>query len=103
MIGPAKLAETVLPYLERSKRAVVMNMTSGLASVGLDCGPKCTAYSISKTALNMLVCLRQYWSLSCPSKRISLTHTDLQASQRETERYIFRRRPWLGENRSDTN
>lgn len=55
VIGPAKLAETLLPYLERSKRPVVMNMTSGLASIALDCGPKCAVYSISKTALNMLV------------------------------------------------
>jgi len=54
VLGPAKLAETLLPYLERSKRPVVMNMTSGLASIGLDCGNKCTTYSISKTALNML-------------------------------------------------
>ncbi|THH32793.1 hypothetical protein EUX98_g1382 [Antrodiella citrinella] len=54
VFGPAKLAETLLPYLERSKRPVVMNMTTGLSSIGLDCGPKCTTYSVSKTALNML-------------------------------------------------
>ena len=60
VIGPAKVTETLLPYLERSKRPVVMNMTSGLASIGLDCGGKCAAYSISKTALNMLVSLSRH-------------------------------------------
>ena len=32
-----------------------MNMSTGLASIGLDYGLKCVTYSISKTALNMLV------------------------------------------------
>lgn len=32
-----------------------MNMSTGLSSMGLNHGPKCVTYSISKTALNMLV------------------------------------------------
>ncbi|OBZ65602.1 hypothetical protein A0H81_14507 [Grifola frondosa] len=54
VVGPALLAQACLPLLEKSTRKVVVNMTSGLASIGLDCGPKCTTYSISKAALNML-------------------------------------------------
>jgi len=54
VVGPAVLTQTYISYIEKSKRKVVMNMTSGLASIGLDLGPKCVTYSISKTALNML-------------------------------------------------
>ncbi|KAH8101079.1 C-factor [Cristinia sonorae] len=52
--GPAQLTQLLLPYLERSSRPVVMNMSTGLASIGIDAGPKCNVYSASKTALNML-------------------------------------------------
>ncbi|KAI8974773.1 C-factor [Trametes punicea] len=54
VIGPAVIAQTYLPLLEKGKRKVIVNMSTGLASIGLDCGPKCATYSISKTALNML-------------------------------------------------
>ena len=54
--GPALVAKVYLPYLEKSKRKVIVNMSSGLGSIGLDLGPKNSIYSISKTALNMLVC-----------------------------------------------
>ncbi|KAI5118547.1 hypothetical protein M0805_008487 [Coniferiporia weirii] len=54
VVGPALVAQEFLPLLKRSKRKVLMNMTTGLASFGLDCGPKCVTYTISKTALNML-------------------------------------------------
>ena len=62
LVGPILVTQNLLPLLEKGKRKVIMNMTSGLASMGLDIGPKCASYSISKTALNMLVsnisCLR---------------------------------------------
>ncbi|KAF2264073.1 NAD(P)-binding protein [Lojkania enalia] len=53
VLGPAKIVETLRQYLARG--AVVMNMTSGLASmtVAKDV-PKCCTYSISKAAQNML-------------------------------------------------
>jgi len=53
VLGPAKIVETLKQYLARG--AVVMNMTSGLASmtVAKDT-PKCCTYSISKAAQNML-------------------------------------------------
>ncbi|KAF2733321.1 NAD(P)-binding protein [Polyplosphaeria fusca] len=53
VLGPAKIVETLRQYLARG--AIVMNMTSGLASmtVAKDM-PKCCTYSISKAAQNML-------------------------------------------------
>lgn len=55
VIGPAKVVEVLAPHLQ--KGSLVMNMTSGLGSIGRtisDIGSKCTVYSISKGALNML-------------------------------------------------
>ncbi|TFK48912.1 sniffer [Heliocybe sulcata] len=54
VLGPALLAQALLPYLEKSKKRVIVNVTSGLASIGLNFGDKNATYSISKTALNML-------------------------------------------------
>ena len=57
--GPALLGMVYVPLLERGRRKVIVNMTSGLASIGLDFGAKNATYSVSKTALNMLVrCVR---------------------------------------------
>ena len=53
--GPALLGMVYLPLLEQGRQKVIVNMTSGLASIGLDFGAKNATYSISKTALNMLV------------------------------------------------
>lgn len=55
VIGPALIAQHFIQYLEKGNRKVLMNMTSGLASIGLNLGKKCASYSISKAALNMLV------------------------------------------------
>jgi short-subunit dehydrogenase involved in D-alanine esterification of teichoic acids len=43
------------PHLKKSFRPVVINVTSGLASISKDLGARSTSYSISKAALNMLV------------------------------------------------
>jgi len=51
VLGPAKTVEVVLPHLQ--KGSVVVNLTSGLGSCGKHT-VKCTTYSISKAALNML-------------------------------------------------
>ncbi|KAF1980134.1 NAD(P)-binding protein [Bimuria novae-zelandiae CBS 107.79] len=53
VLGPAKIVETLRRYLARG--AVVMNLTSGLASMTVARHvPKCCTYSISKAAQNML-------------------------------------------------
>ncbi|KAH7927686.1 NAD(P)-binding protein [Leucogyrophana mollusca] len=54
VIGPALVSRYLLPAIEKSSRKVIVNMTSGLASIGKNLGPKSTSYSISKTAVNML-------------------------------------------------
>ncbi|GJJ14191.1 hypothetical protein Clacol_008453 [Clathrus columnatus] len=56
-LGPTLVWQALIPALERSTRPegpVVVNMTTGLASFGLDIGVKNACYSTSKTALNMM-------------------------------------------------
>ena len=53
--GPAMLTNTLLPHIERGRRKVIANLTSSLSSFELDLGPKNMTYSLSKSALNMLV------------------------------------------------
>ena len=55
VVGPALMSQHFLPLLKNGKRKIIINMTSGLASVTKDLGPKCCVYSMSKAALNMLV------------------------------------------------
>ena len=69
VIGPAVVSKTYLPFLEKGKRKVILNVTSGLSSIGLDFGSISATYSISKTALNMLV--------SAPTYR-HLTYVDIE-------------------------
>jgi len=52
--APALLGQLYLPLLEKGARKVIVNLTSGLSSFGLDFGAKNATYTISKTALNML-------------------------------------------------
>ncbi|KAI0063897.1 NAD(P)-binding protein [Artomyces pyxidatus] len=54
VVGPALTAQAYLPYLEKSKRKVVMNLSSGLGSIASNFGPQLSSYSVSKSALNML-------------------------------------------------
>jgi len=53
VFGPAKTVQVLIPHLRNG--SVIVNMTSGLGSIrkGVDF-KKCTTYSISKAALNML-------------------------------------------------
>lgn len=53
--GPAALSQQLLPLIEKSGRKTIAHLTSGLASFGLEFGGKNPSYTISKTALNMLV------------------------------------------------
>ncbi|KZT06974.1 C-factor [Laetiporus sulphureus 93-53] len=52
--GPALMGQVYLPFLEQGKRKVIINTSSGLASIGIDFGAKNATYSVSKTALNMI-------------------------------------------------
>lgn len=55
VVGPLLVLRAFLPLVEAGSRKVVVNMTSGLASIGLDIGPKNASYSIAKAGTNMLV------------------------------------------------
>lgn len=55
ILGPAHLSQTLLPLIEKSEKKFILNYSSGLGSIGLDLGTKCMTYSVSKTAVNMLV------------------------------------------------
>jgi len=58
VLGPALIAQAFLSLLERSsalsKPPVVLNMSSGLGSIGLNYGLKDAVYSMTKSAINML-------------------------------------------------
>ena len=55
VIGPTLVYQTFQRFLMKSARPVVVNMSSGAGSIGMDLGASAGAYSVSKTALNMLV------------------------------------------------
>ena len=58
VVGPAHLAQTLLPLLEAGTKKTILNTSSELASLGLDLGyrnPMCATYCMSKAAVNMLV------------------------------------------------
>lgn len=85
VIGPALLAQVYLPLLDKGRKKTIVNVTSGLASIGLNIGDKNATYSISKIALNMLVCWR--YSLWGGDRTLSTAHLrtppqDVQAEGR---------------------
>ncbi|KAK8122241.1 NAD(P)-binding protein [Apiospora sp. TS-2023a] len=63
VLGPAKITQTLLPYL-RVGSAVIANISSGLGSLAVlsdrSIEPCMTSYSISKCALNMLMVHQAY-------------------------------------------
>ncbi|KIJ61072.1 hypothetical protein HYDPIDRAFT_138183 [Hydnomerulius pinastri MD-312] len=52
--APALISRYLTPAIEKSNRRVILNMTSGLASIASNHGEKAASYSISKAAVNML-------------------------------------------------
>ncbi|CCA67370.1 related to ketoreductase [Serendipita indica DSM 11827] len=52
--GPTMVYQTFYKFLMKSERPVVVNISSGAASIAMDLGPSAGAYSVSKAALNML-------------------------------------------------
>jgi NAD(P)-dependent dehydrogenase (short-subunit alcohol dehydrogenase family) len=55
VVGPALVSQVFLPLVEKSNRKVIVNTSSSVSSFGKDIGPVVASYSITKTALNMLV------------------------------------------------
>lgn len=54
VVGPTMVYQTFYKFLMKSERPVVVNISSGAASIAMDLGPSAGAYSVSKAALNML-------------------------------------------------
>ncbi|OSX61335.1 hypothetical protein POSPLADRAFT_1047550 [Postia placenta MAD-698-R-SB12] len=52
--APALISQVYLPLVEKSNRKVIINVSSGLGSIGLDRGSVYSAYSVTKAGLNML-------------------------------------------------
>jgi NAD(P)-dependent dehydrogenase (short-subunit alcohol dehydrogenase family) len=88
VFGPVRILHAFLPLLERSRAAVVVNVSSGLGSFGLATDPdgpwgefNFPVYSSSKAALNMLTV---HYAAALPSMRINsvdpgYTATDFNA------------------------
>ena len=53
--GPAHVSHAFLPLLEKGRKKTIVNISSTAGSIGADWSSIQTSYSISKTALNMLV------------------------------------------------
>ncbi len=77
--GPVLTAKVYLPYIERSQKKTIVNMSGGLGSISSAAGPIAAMYAMSKSALNMLVsdsvfCLCWYTDLTaidCDRRPIS--------------------------------
>lgn len=52
--APGLVAQVYLPLVEKSTRKVIVNVSSGLGSIGNDRGSIQASYCVSKAALNML-------------------------------------------------
>ena len=57
VVGPACVAQAFIGLVEKSTKKTIVNISSTLGSVGSDLGVQNASYSISKAALNMLVCV----------------------------------------------
>jgi NAD(P)-dependent dehydrogenase (short-subunit alcohol dehydrogenase family) len=75
VFGPVRVLQAFRPLLERSANPVVVNVSSGMGSIGVTSDPDRVesglhnlTYSPSKTALNMLT---TQWAKAYPSMRIN--------------------------------
>ncbi|KAF8693805.1 Enoyl-(Acyl carrier protein) reductase, partial [Rhizoctonia solani] len=87
VLGPALVMKHMHQHLKKSFRPVVVNVSSGLASIAMDLGPHKTSYSISKTALHMLTYKQ---AKACPDTIVLSVHpasvkTDMGTSEAELE------------------
>ncbi|TFK87310.1 NAD(P)-binding protein [Polyporus arcularius HHB13444] len=54
VVGPAYVAQAFSGLVEKSTKKTIVNVSSTLGSMGADYGTRCTSYSVTKAALNML-------------------------------------------------
>ena len=55
VIGPARVYQAYLPLVAKSQKKTIVNISSDLGSIGRNRGIMATSYSLTKSALNMLV------------------------------------------------
>ena len=55
VVGPACVSQAFLPLVERSTKKMIVNISTTAGSIGFGTGSGLGSYSITKTALNMLV------------------------------------------------
>ena len=57
VVGPAIVSQACLPFLQKGRRKIILNISSTAGSIATveEIGARNTSYSISKAALNMLV------------------------------------------------
>ena len=55
VVGPTIVAQTSLPLVEKSRRKIIVNVSSALGSIAVGFGERTTSYALTKAALNMLV------------------------------------------------
>ena len=90
----------LLPLIERSQKKFILNFSTGLASIGLNHEPKAATYSISKAGVNMLVC--SIWHEGVfQDNYLHVAIVDSQTSKNQAGTNRHRRRPGLGQDRSE--
>ena len=55
VVGPVMVYQVFKRFLDKSDKPVVVNLSSGAGSMGMDLGANAPAYAVSKAALNMMV------------------------------------------------
>lgn len=57
VVGPALVSQAFLPFLEKSEKKTILNISSsgGSLAIAAQVGTRNTSYAMSKAALNMLV------------------------------------------------
>ena len=55
VVGPVMVYQVFKRFLDKSDKPVVVNISSGAGSMGMDLGATAAAYAVSKAALNMMV------------------------------------------------
>ena len=63
VVGPTIVAQTFLPLVEKSRRKIIVNVSSALGSIAIGFGERTTSYALTKAALNMLVSTASWWAV----------------------------------------
>ena len=79
VVGPTLVTRTFMPLIERGNRKVIVNISSAVASIGANYMGQHVSYSISKAALNMLVCKSEPWHITA---QFVFIQTNKQAKER---------------------